>query len=413
MANKVISDAFLRAKINKDYEGKSELSLGGNGLFVRISTKGIISFVYRYRFSGKPNKLKLGVYPTMSLKEAKDKHQKLYYLVKEGIDPRLKEAIGKTSKRPLIYNDLIKLYITKRVKGKNKAWKGIERYLLSSISPYIGEVKIKNLPISTYMDIFSAERERVSDIHTQKLLKRFRAMMNFAVLNEWVDFNPLISVKPSDVGVPSRPRVSKLTDIEIGAYWLILGALPRVDESVKRHLKLTQIFGSRLSELRLAEKQDFNFQTMVWEIPWEKHKIGRKTNKPLRRAIPKMAEDILKEQFVTNPDTYYVFPQLSGKDFPIDRKVISSAAEKAALMMGDLGFSKTTTHDMRRTARNSWEKLGFQEKVSEVMLGHVVHRGINAHYLDYDYLDDQIVQYHRWCEYICLMVDKYVESTKD
>ena len=65
MVTKIISDAFLRAKLNKDYQGKNELSLGGNGLFVRISPKRLITFVYRYRFSGKPVKLKLGVYPIL------------------------------------------------------------------------------------------------------------------------------------------------------------------------------------------------------------------------------------------------------------------------------------------------------------------------------------------------------------
>ncbi|MFA0615539.1 integrase family protein [Vibrio splendidus] len=70
---------------------------------------------------------------------------------------------------------------------------------------------------------------------------------------------------------------------------------------------------------------------------------------------------------------------------------------KLADVIEMVGLPRASNHDMRRTARNIWEVKGVQN-VAETMLGHKVHRGVQSHYLDCDYLDEQREAYESWCK---------------
>ncbi|WP_144276441.1 Arm DNA-binding domain-containing protein, partial [Cronobacter sakazakii] len=65
-----ISDTKLRGLHGKPYDGPSELT-DADGLGIRITPKGVISFQYRYRFNGKQHRLGIGRYPEVSLRDAR------------------------------------------------------------------------------------------------------------------------------------------------------------------------------------------------------------------------------------------------------------------------------------------------------------------------------------------------------
>ncbi len=82
-----ISDTKLRTIYGKPYSGPQEVA-DADGLSVRISPKGVIQFQYRYRWHGKPNRLGLGRYPYLSLKDARQITADLRKLYFSGADPR-------------------------------------------------------------------------------------------------------------------------------------------------------------------------------------------------------------------------------------------------------------------------------------------------------------------------------------
>ena len=82
-----ISDTKLRTIYGKPYSGPQEVA-DADGLSVRISPKGVIQFQYRYRWHGKPNRLGLGRYPSLSLKDARQITADLRKLYFSGTDPR-------------------------------------------------------------------------------------------------------------------------------------------------------------------------------------------------------------------------------------------------------------------------------------------------------------------------------------
>jgi len=89
-----LNDTKLRRIDGKPYDGPAEQPDGG-GLSVRISPKGLITFQYRYRFSGKPARLKLGTYGKMSIKEAREAIDECKKWLEEGRDPAVQRRMVK------------------------------------------------------------------------------------------------------------------------------------------------------------------------------------------------------------------------------------------------------------------------------------------------------------------------------
>ncbi|PHM45969.1 integrase [Xenorhabdus mauleonii] len=64
-----LSDTKLRSIHGKPYQGKSEIT-DIDGLSVRVSPKGVITFQCRYRLDGKQHRVSIGRYPAISLRDA-------------------------------------------------------------------------------------------------------------------------------------------------------------------------------------------------------------------------------------------------------------------------------------------------------------------------------------------------------
>ena len=59
----------------------------GNGLFLLVTTKGQRYWRYQYRYGGRRKLLALGVYPDVSLAEAREAHRSARKAVVRGEDP--------------------------------------------------------------------------------------------------------------------------------------------------------------------------------------------------------------------------------------------------------------------------------------------------------------------------------------
>ena len=59
----------------------------GHGLFILLTPAGHKWWRFKYRFAGKEKKVSLGVYPKVSIAEARTKHAALRTMLDEGTDP--------------------------------------------------------------------------------------------------------------------------------------------------------------------------------------------------------------------------------------------------------------------------------------------------------------------------------------
>ena len=117
-----LSDTWLKAHQGKARAALEERS-DREGLSVRITPKGKITFQLRYRYSGTPKRLDLGSYPLMSLKEARGEALRLRAQHEQGHDPKVvrlleKQAILKADSVEQLFRQWHEAYCQKNKKGR-------------------------------------------------------------------------------------------------------------------------------------------------------------------------------------------------------------------------------------------------------------------------------------------------------
>lgn len=83
-----LSDTKLRSINGKPYSGTPEVT-DGDGLSVRITPTGTITFQFRYRWNAKPVRLSIGRYPAMTLKDARVIVGEMRELYLKGLNPKI------------------------------------------------------------------------------------------------------------------------------------------------------------------------------------------------------------------------------------------------------------------------------------------------------------------------------------
>ncbi|HDY7881543.1 TPA: tyrosine-type recombinase/integrase [Vibrio vulnificus] len=389
-----ITDAWLRAVDGKPYSGPAEVN-HRDGLGVRISPKGKITWVYRVSVATKAMRLKLGDYPAMKMRDALRERDKRAELVNLGLDPR-KTKMREENSNVLTLNDVIDYWVDNHARDNVKQCDALYKMFRKDICPDLGMLPAKLLELTDFMPVFQKARKRVSAKHAANLMSRVKQVLSFAVRHGLLKYNVLRELKKTDVGEPTTQKKSK-QDVEgVKALWKAIDEIT-THESHKNFLRLMLIFANRSNELRLAKKRDFDLKKMVWTVPAENNKVRKKNGGAIRRAIPPLAEKIIREQMALWPTHRMMFPPVVSRlDKPMAANVPVDFGRKLADRIEELGYPRTTNHDMRRTARNIWESMGVPYHVAETMLGHKVHSGVQSHYLDYDYIEEQRSAYLHW-----------------
>ncbi|NIY91161.1 tyrosine-type recombinase/integrase [Vibrio diazotrophicus] len=396
---KRITDSWLRSVNGKTYEGAPEITYR-DGLGLRISPKGKISWIYRFSLCGKAIRMKLGTYPEIRITDAEKVKKEKEALVSQGIDPRNKLIINRENPKPTTVKELIDYWYANHAEPNLERPEPLLTMFYKDIVPYVGDYDAKDLELFDYVKVFKIASERVSPKHSANLMARFKGVLSFSVRHGLLKYNVISELKKNDVGKPTSVRSTKQEGSNVRRLWQLLSDFP-AHPSNRNILKLLMIFGCRGVELRLAKKTDFDFEKLIWTVPEEHNKIRHKGGGEIRRAIPELAVSILREQFAMFPNCEVVFPQVNKKsDTPISGNTLVDVGKRFSCFVGSHGLPPSLNHDMRRTARNWWESAGFNPKVSDVMLGHKVHTGTKKHYLDYDYLDEQRECYSKWCGFI-------------
>ena len=89
-----LTDAEIR---NTKPSDKEQYLFDNDGLYIQIRPNGSRWWRFKYRFEGKPKLLSLGVYPNVSLKDARVAHINARKLITTGIDPSAQRKQSKTA----------------------------------------------------------------------------------------------------------------------------------------------------------------------------------------------------------------------------------------------------------------------------------------------------------------------------
>ena len=135
-----LTDAKIRAAKPTD---KAYKLTDGAGMFLLVHPNGSRYWRLRYRILGKEKTLALGVYPEVSLSEARTKRDEARKLISEGVDP----CEQKRAKKVVPDLQLSFEHIARRWHASNKQWAQshsdkVLKSLETHVFPFIGNITI-------------------------------------------------------------------------------------------------------------------------------------------------------------------------------------------------------------------------------------------------------------------------------
>ncbi|MEZ9540255.1 Arm DNA-binding domain-containing protein [Shewanella sp. 10N.286.51.B8] len=153
--------------MGKPYIGKSVIADGGS-LSVRISKKGFIGWVFRYRLGGRetnPKWVSLGKYPETSIKQARVKRDQCRKWLDNGEDPTVELSLVKVKRKEAVtVKDALEYwlveYATENRKNVDKHRAQFSRHLY----PYLGKYPLEKTTKPQWLECFDRIKCSSSDL---------------------------------------------------------------------------------------------------------------------------------------------------------------------------------------------------------------------------------------------------------
>lgn len=365
------------------------------GLYLEITPNGAKYWRLKYRFNGKDKRFALGVYPEVSLAEARDKRDQARKLVAAGTDPafakkedRRQRALRCVHTFEAVARAWHKDHLVQW--GKNYG-ATVLRNLERDIFPQIGDRPIAEItPLELLEAIKKIEKRGAHEV-ARRCLRLCGQIYKHAIPNGLAERNP--SADLSGALLPYKKTHFAALDIkELPGFLQALDQNnARLYQQTRNAVKLLMLTFTRTRELIEATWDEFDLDEGVWEIPAERMKM----RKPHIVPLSVQAIAILREQ-----------KELAGKwrwVFPCQVRPIKSMSNNTILFaIGRLGYKgKMTGHGFRALAMTTIkEKLGYRHEVVDRQLAHAHRNSIDAAYDRAQFLDERKKMMQEWSNYI-------------
>ncbi len=389
---KLTNTAVKNAK-PKEIDGKlaNNKLFDGGGLFLLVTKSGAKYWRMKYRFAGKEKLLAIGIYPEISLKQAREKRDEAKQLLSEGIDP---SEHKQTIKRMGNSNSFEAVAREWHDKHKHRWTDGHQKKIIARLKndvfPWIGQRDINSLTAPELLAVLKRIESRGALDTAHRALQTCSQIFRYAVANGKAERDPTQDLKGA---LPPAKSGHMATITEPKK----IAQLLRDIDNYHGHfitrcaLQLAPYVFVRPGELRHAEWQEIDLDEAVWKIPAEKMKMRQVHIVPLSRQAIAILEDI---QPLTGRGQY-VFPSIQSNTRPMSENTLNTALRR-------LGYGKDemTAHGFRAMASTLLNEQGYNRDWIERQLAHSERNSIRAAYNHAEHLPERKKMMQSWADYL-------------
>ena len=386
----------LKCKNAKPKEKPYKLADSG-GLYLEIMPNGSRYWRQKYRFMGKEKRFALGVYPLVSLQEAREGRDAAKKLLAAGIDPL---NAKKDQKRIAIQN------ANNTFEAVAREWHGkqgerwtpntaekIMTYLKNDIFRYIGSRPIAEIDPPELLATLRKVEERGKHYTAGKVRQICGQVFRYGVATGKAPRDPSADLR----GALTTSKTKHYAALSIKDRPLFLQTLDKNDARLfpptRRAIKMLMLTFVRTNELINATWNEFDLEKGEWEIPAERMKMRTAHLVPLSRQ----AIEILKEQKKDNEHlkTDFVFPNQVRPMKSMSNNTVLSGIKR----MGYAG--RMTGHGFRALAMTAlMEELGYAPEIPDTQLAHSKGDSTRRAYDRTKYLPQRKVMMQQWADYL-------------
>ena len=370
----------------KRYTAKDAVA---NGLFVEVWDSGTKTWHYRYSLNGKQERLVIGRYPDLSLKEARQVRDESASLVAKGISPKP----NKNKVTSILFSDYGERYLNEVIKKERKDPYNMILCLNNDIYPMMGSIALDQVSIEDIRRTIWRKKEQGYDAAANQVRGLLKRMFDYAMTLGLVPFNPVLAI-PSRHVHKAKPRERYLSTNEIRIYYTTL-LNSRIYRPRKLGLLLSLLTLVRKSELLKAKWEYIDFDKRVWLIPETKADSATGHSREMVVYMSDQVIEIFKDLKTIAGDEPYVFVgRKSGTH--ISHNAFNTA-QKMALSLTEI--PDFTVHDLRRTASTHLNEQGFNSDAIEACLNHTM-RGVRGVYNKAKYEKERKDIMKKWSDFV-------------
>ena len=362
------------------------------GLYIEVAVNGSRYWRMKYRYLGKEKRLAFGVYPEVTLAEAREKRDAARKLLASGSDPAEAKKIAKATQQANAENTF---EAVAREWHTSKADRWSLRYrdeiidtFEKDIFPYIGKRPIAEIKPLELLETLRKMEKRGALEKMRKVRQRCGEVYRYAIITGRAEYNPAPDLA-SALTPPKKQHFPFLTAEEL-PYFLKDLAGYTGSMITKTATKIILLTAVRTQELRFARWQDIDLEKGLWEIPAEVMKMKRPHVVPLSKQVIELFT-LLKP---LSGHYELVFMGRNDHRKPISKESVNQVIE----LLGYKG--RLTGHGFRHAMSTILHEKGYNSAWIETQLAHIDKNAIRGTYNHAQYMDGRREMMQWYADYM-------------
>ncbi len=368
---------------------------GVPGLYIEVSPTGRKWWRLKFRMDGKERLLALGVYPDVSLKDARQRALAARQMIAAGIDPVQARSGGEGDVHRQTFGRVAWDWF-ERNRGQWTAEHGekIKKRLEGRVLPVLGEQLVESIQPCDVLELCRGIEGSVSAYMAHSILGLVSRVCRYAVASGLIPSDPC-----RDIAGALRPHryqhMPAITDpVRVGELAAKIDAYQGM-LTTRAAMQLMLLCMCRTGEIRGMRWEEIDWRDNIWRIPAERMKMRRPHIVPLSRQ----AVAILAGLYALTGKNggCFVFPSYCRDKYfsPMGKNTINNALRAMGYNAREL-----VGHGFRSVASTLLNEQGWSPDVIETQLAHAPADSVRAAYNRAAWLDDRRRMLQAWADYL-------------
>ncbi len=373
--------------------GKKLIKLSdGGGLHLLIQPHGTKLWRMGYRINGKQKTLAFGVYPTVTLAQARVQRDAAKKILEDGGDPSVQRKIDKQARGNSFRLVAEELIDKMKREGRAPATLTKTQWLLEFAYDVIGDRPVAKITAPELLAVLRKIEARGTYETARRLRSTCGMVFRYAIATGRAERDPSLDLRGALTSPTVKHRATIIEPIAIGA---LLRAIDGFDgqPTTKAALRLAALVFARPGEIRHAEWKEFDFDKAEWIIPAEKMKIRR----PHRVPLSQQTLAILKDLKAITGGLRWLFPSVRSVTRPISENTLNAALRRLGY-----GSDAMSAHGFRAMAATRLNEMGrWNADAIERQLAHQEPNAVRHAYTHgAEYWAERVLMMQTWADYL-------------
>ena len=344
-----------------------------------------------YRFARKQKTISLGVYPAVSLKEAREERDKAKRMIREGTDPSVHRQMQKMAMVENNFETIARDWYAKHLHtwSESHGSRTLVR-LEKDVFPWIGARPINQVTPPELLAVLKRIQSRGALETAHRVRSIAGQIFRYAVANGLAERDPSQDIRGALPPSKGKHHASITDPSRIGQ--LMKDIHSYLGSPITRcALQLSALTFCRPGEIRQAEWSEFDIDQAIWRIPADKMKMKAPHLVPLSKQVLELLEELRP----LSGKSQYLFPSVRSRKQCMSANTVNSALRR-------LGYSndQMTAHGFRSMASTRLNEMSWNHDAIERQLAHAERDQVRSAYNYAQHLDIRAEMMQHWADYL-------------